>query len=173
MPRVIALGSTGARLSARPARGHSAASVPSLCRHLRTAAERPLASSCHRRSLIGGVYLLLDHCPACMADGVPVAGISSLADLGLYGCPASPDPDDENGQPEVPVEFFDDPGHVPGDRLAVVQAEPRGFHRAESFTGQMILPGWRALPRITSRKALTGAPRPSTQRFDEAPRGRA
>lgn len=52
-----------------------------------------------------------------MADEVPVAGISSLADLGLYleyCCPASPDPDDENGQPEVPVEFFDDPGHVPG-----------------------------------------------------------
>ena len=68
----------------------------------------------------GGAYLLLDPCAACGAE-VPMAAISTLADLGLYveqagpRSPDAPDPDDEDGhRPEVPIEFFDDPGHAPG-----------------------------------------------------------
>lgn len=68
----------------------------------------------------GGAYLLLDSCALCGAE-VPMAAISTLADLGLYveqagpRSPVAPDPGDEDGlRAEVPIEFFDDPGHLPG-----------------------------------------------------------
>lgn len=68
----------------------------------------------------GGAYLLLDACAACEGE-VPVVAVSTLADLGLYmeqagpRPPDAPDPDEQDGhRPEVPIEFFDDPGHVPG-----------------------------------------------------------
>ncbi len=82
----------------------------------------------------GGAYLLLGACAVCEGE-VPMAAISTLADLGLYmeqtgprspdapdpdaPDPDAPDPDDEDGhRPEVPIEFFDDPGHAPGCRGA-------------------------------------------------------
>lgn len=79
----------------------------------------------------GGAYLLLDECPAGCGGGnpsfgpgegmVPMVSVSMLADLGRYleftrPVPhGGPDPDDgEDERPEVPVEFFDDPGHGTG-----------------------------------------------------------
>jgi hypothetical protein len=71
----------------------------------------------------GGAYLLLDLCPGCSTDRqsreVPMMSIAGLADLGLYqqharspalGGPAT---DVDGARPEVPIEFFDDPGHAP------------------------------------------------------------
>ena len=67
----------------------------------------------------GGAYLLLASCASCGGEE-PMAAISSLADLGLYmehtgrRSPDASDPDNEDGQhPEVPIEFFGDPGHEP------------------------------------------------------------
>jgi hypothetical protein len=71
----------------------------------------------------GGAYLLLDLCPGCSTDRqtgeVPMMSIAGLADLGLYqqrtrspvlGGPAT---SVDGVRPEVPIEFFDDPGHDP------------------------------------------------------------
>lgn len=69
---------------------------------------------------LGGLYLLLDECPDCAAPEVPMATVDGLADLGRYLAatrpvpPGAPDPDDEeNGRPDLPDEFFGDPGHHP------------------------------------------------------------
>lgn len=79
----------------------------------------------------GGAYLLLDECPAGCGGAdpsfgvgggiVPMVSVSTLADLGRYleftrlVADGDPDPDEgEDDRPEVPVEFFDDPGHGTG-----------------------------------------------------------
>lgn len=78
----------------------------------------------------GGSYLLLDECPGCArgtgqgaggSDGskVPMASIANLADLGLYLEYIRPTderarPRRQRRRPEVPIEFFNDPGHARG-----------------------------------------------------------
>lgn len=69
---------------------------------------------------LGGLYLLLDECPDCCAPEVPMATVAVLADLGRFLAvtravpPGAPDPEDEeNGRPDLPAEFFGDPGHRP------------------------------------------------------------
>jgi hypothetical protein len=68
----------------------------------------------------GGAYLLLGACPGCASDRhVPIATIHGLADLGLHLERVHPtpqerdDPDAVDDGSDVPVEFFDDPGHQP------------------------------------------------------------
>ena len=71
----------------------------------------------------GGAYLLLDPCPGCSTNRqsceVPMMSIAGLADIGLYQQHVRPPGLDEDatdttvGRPEVPIEFFDDPGHGP------------------------------------------------------------
>jgi hypothetical protein len=69
----------------------------------------------------GGAYLLLDPCPGCGTDRqsyeVPMMSVAGLADLGLYQQNTQPGADEpaidiSDGRPEVPLEFFDDPGHA-------------------------------------------------------------
>jgi hypothetical protein len=68
---------------------------------------------------LGGIYLLLDECPACAAPRVPMATVSGLADLGAYlaatrpALPGAHDLDEEGDRPDPPEEFFGDPGHRP------------------------------------------------------------
>jgi hypothetical protein len=63
----------------------------------------------------GGAYLLLTPCPGCsLPDAVrevPTMSVASLADLGdaLVASPAGGLKDELD---QVPVEFFDDPGHT-------------------------------------------------------------
>ena len=63
---------------------------------------------------LGGIYLLLDECPACAAPRVPMATVSGMADLVAHLAatrPAPPDvddPDDHGDRPEPPEEFFGD-----------------------------------------------------------------
>lgn len=80
---------------------------------------------------LGGLYLLLDECPDCTAPGVPMATVAGLADLGRYLAatrpvpPGAPDPDDEeNGRPDLPEEFFGDPGHDEHCAIGRVQSAP-------------------------------------------------
>lgn len=69
----------------------------------------------------GGAYLLLGPCPGCSSDAecgdpatvgdVPTVSVAILADLGRSALT----PHHGDGGPhtgEVPVEFFDDPGHA-------------------------------------------------------------
>lgn len=69
----------------------------------------------------GGGYLLLDPCPGCstarQSCEVPMMSIAGLADLGFYQQHTQPSADEpaldiSDGRPEVPIEFFDDPGHT-------------------------------------------------------------
>lgn len=68
---------------------------------------------------LGGLYLLLDECPDCCTPEVPMATVSGLADLSRYlaatrpAPPGAVDPDDESDRPDLPAEFFGDPGHRP------------------------------------------------------------
>lgn len=80
---------------------------------------------------LGGLYLLLDECPDCTAPGVPMATVAGLSDLGRYLAatgpvpPGGPDPDDEkNGRPDLPAEFFGDPGHHGHCAIGGVPAAP-------------------------------------------------
>ena len=66
----------------------------------------------------GGIYLLLDECPACNGPAVPMITITHLADLGRYLAatrpvpPGAPDPDDnDDGRPPLPFECIGDRGH--------------------------------------------------------------
>lgn len=67
---------------------------------------------------LGGLYHLLDECPDCNAPSVPMTSVAGLADLGRYLAATRPipegeiDPDDgPDDRPELPAEFFGDPGH--------------------------------------------------------------
>ncbi len=68
---------------------------------------------------LGGIYLLLDECPACDVPRVPMATVSGLAELGGYLAATRPSPpevddhDDHGDRPEPPEEFFGDPAHRP------------------------------------------------------------
>ncbi|OZM76578.1 hypothetical protein [Pseudonocardia sp. MH-G8] len=80
---------------------------------------------------LGGLYLLLDECPDCTAPGVPMTTVAGLADLGRYLAATQPvprgalDPDDEeNGRPDLPEEFFGDPGHHGHCAIGRVLAAP-------------------------------------------------
>jgi|SRR5947199_4511581 len=64
--------------------------------------------------------LLLDECPECAGDQVPVAEIATLADLGRYlaamgqletSDPSTDDTPEDIDAPPVPPEYFGDPGH--------------------------------------------------------------
>jgi len=77
----------------------------------------------------GGAYLLLDPCPGCSTDQqpheVPMMSIAGLADLGIYQQRAPSFSaaevvaaevvvaESSAAQLDVPIEFFDDPGHAP------------------------------------------------------------
>jgi hypothetical protein len=71
----------------------------------------------------GGAYLLLDSCPGCSTDRqsreVPMRSVAGLADLGMYQLQVRPSiqlepvPTPTETDAEVPIEFFDDPGHAP------------------------------------------------------------
>lgn len=54
-------------------------------------------------------WLLLEPCPYCEANQVPIARIASLADLGAHLDPDS----DHHGADAAPPEFHGDPGHDP------------------------------------------------------------
>lgn len=67
----------------------------------------------------GGLFYLLDDCPMCESDAVPVAVIATLHDLGRYlgamGRLTAHGIDDATA-PDTPTAFYGDPGHRPGCR---------------------------------------------------------
>lgn len=65
----------------------------------------------------GGLFYLLDDCPLCDSNTVPVAVIATLHDLAHYLAAAgrlTAHGIDDATAPEVPAAFYGDTGHRPG-----------------------------------------------------------